>query len=305
MTVQDWLLAGDPAIRWRVLGDPAARARVTTTGWGARLLAAQDWTGGALFPREGWDRDAEPQPWTATEPTLTLLMHCGAQLPPALLDRIAAECRWENDNQPFFAGEVEPCINGRVVALGVYFGRDVAPVVTRLLSEQLDDGGWNCWAEYGSTRSSFDTTINVLEGLAAYEKGVGAFPELTAARRRGEEYLLDRHLLRRLSTGEIVNPGYLALSFPVRWHYDVLRGLEYFAGRDDPRLAEARQLLRDKQQPDGTWLLEHTHPGKVHFRMEQEGGPSRWNTLRALRALGADERRPVTRLEYRPGIDHR
>ncbi|GIM95974.1 hypothetical protein [Paractinoplanes toevensis] len=288
MTVQDWLLGGDPAIRWQVLGDPAVRARVTTTGWGARLLAAQDWTGGAHTPREGWDRETEPQPWTATEPTLTLLMQMGAQLPAGLVDRIATECRWENDNQPFFTGETEPCINGRVVALGVYFDRDVTPIITRLLSEQLDDGGWNCYAESGSTRSSFDTTINVLEGLRAYEKKHGATPSLTAARRRGEEYLLDRRLLRRLSTGEVVSPGYLRLSFPVRWHYDVLRALEYFAGRDDPRLDEARQLLRDKRQPDGTWLLEHTHPGKVHFRMEEEGRPSRWNTLRALRALGAD-----------------
>ncbi|GIF21942.1 hypothetical protein BJ973_002268 [Actinoplanes tereljensis] len=285
MTVLDWLLGGDVAIRWQASESLSGEQElVATSGWGARLLAAQDWSGGAFLPREGWDRDVEPQPWTGVESTLTLLRQFGALLPAELVERIAQGCRWENDNQPFFDGETEPCINGRVVGLGVYFGRDVSAIVGRLLGEQLDDGGWNCW---GSPRSSFDTTINVLEGLQAYEQMLDAWPELTEARRRGEEFLLERRLLRRRSTGEIVDPGYLRLSFPVRWHYDVLRGLEYFRGRDDPRLDEARQVLRDKRQPDGTWLLEHTHPGKVHFQMEEEGRPSRWNTLRALRALGA------------------
>ncbi len=159
----------------------------------------------------------------------------------------------------------------------------------RLLGEQLEDGGWNCEVENGSVRSSFATTINVLEGLLAHERATGGSPESIAARRRGEEYLLERKLFRRKSTGEVVNPAWLQFSFPTRWHYDVLRALEYFRSvgdAPDPRIDEAIGLLRSKQQPDGTWLLENTHPGKIHFALEDgDGRPSRWNTLRALRVL--------------------
>jgi hypothetical protein len=208
--------------------------------------------------------------------------------------RVSDNCRWEHAGQPFFDGEVEPCINGRAVALGAYFGQDVEGIVSRLLDEQLEDGGWNCEAENGSVRSSFDTTINVLEGLLAYERATGGSPEIVAARHRGEEYLLERRLFRRKSTGEVVKLSYLQCSFPPRWHYDVLRALEYFrevGGQPDRRMEEAIQLLRSKQQPDGTWLLENTHPGKVHFAVEDgDGRPSRWNTLRALRVLRWYER---------------
>jgi hypothetical protein len=203
--------------------------------------------------------------------------------------QVREHCRWEHDGEPFFDGEVEPCINGRIVALGVYFGPDVGGIVARLLDEQLDDGGWNCEAENGSVRSSFDTTINVLEGLLAYERATGGSAESVAVRRRGEEYLLERELFRRKSTGEVANPAYLQFSFPERWHYDVLRALEYFRSAGDPpdpRVDEAIRLLRSKEQPDGTWLLENTHPGRVHFPLEDgDGRPSRWNTLRASRVL--------------------
>jgi hypothetical protein len=173
--------------------------------------------------------------------------------------------------------------------LGTYFDRDVAGVVARLLGEQLEDGGWNCEVENGSVRSSFATTINVLEGLLAHERATGGSPESIAARRRGEEYLLERRLFRRKSTGDVVNPAWLQFSFPPRWHYDVLRALEYFRSvgdGPDSRLDEAIRVLRSKQRPDGTWLLENTHPGSVHFALEDgDNRPSRWNTLRALRVL--------------------
>jgi hypothetical protein len=210
--------------------------------------------------------------------------------------QVRDHCRWENAGQPFFAGEVEPCINGRTVALGVYFGQDVEGIVARLLGEQLEDGGWNCEAENGSVRSSFDTTINVLEGLLANERATGGSSESIAVRRRGEEYLLERNLFRRKSSGEVVNQAWLQCSFPTRWHYDVLRALEYFWETGDPpdqRVDEAIHVLRSKQQPDGTWLLENTHPGKVHFTLEDgDGRPSRWNTLRALRVLNWYEQSP-------------
>jgi hypothetical protein len=213
------------------------------------------------------------------------------------VDGVRQHCTWEYAGEPFFDGEVEPCINGGTVAIGAYFGENVEGVVVRLLGEQLDDGGWNCEAERGSTRSSFHSTMCVLEGLLEYERAGGTMP-VGDARRRGEEYLLARSLFRRASTGQIVESDWLQFSFPAQWHYDILRGLEYFRSADtrDPRLAEAVEVVRDKQQPDGTWLLENTHPGLIHFEMEEgDGKPSRWTTLRALRVLrwyDAEQPRP-------------
>jgi hypothetical protein len=308
--VLDWLLDSDPAIRWQVLRDladapadvvAAERARVATEGWGARLLALQredgQWEGGALFPApRAQPRNGEQprgQPWTATAYSLVLLRDFGVDPRNARVRRAVAQvrehCRWEHAGQPFFSGEVEPCINGMTVALGAYFEQDVDGVVALLVGEQLEDGGWNCEVESGSVRSSFHTTIRVLEGLLAHERATGGSSESTAARRRGEEYLLIRKLFRRMSSGEVVDSAWLQFSFPTRWHYDVLRGLEYFrevGDPPDPRLAEAIDLLRSKQQPDGRWLLENTHPGAVHFALDDgDGRPSRWNTLRALRVL--------------------
>lgn len=271
---------------------------MATEGWGARLLALQrdgQWAGGACFPALSfnWRADNHGQPWTSTLPTLQLLHNFGVDPCCDLVRQAVAgvkeNCRWEHAGQRFFDGEVEPCINGRVVSLGVYFDHDVNGVVTRLLGEQLDDGGWNCEAENGSLRSSFATTINVLEGLLAYERATGGTTESIAVRRRGEEYLLERRLFRSKSTGEIVDPAWLQFSFPTRWHYDVLRALEYFravGAPPDPRMEEAIHLVRSKEQPDGVWLLENTHPGDVHFSLEDgDQRPSRWNTLRALRVL--------------------
>lgn len=306
MDAIEWLLSGDPAVRWQTLRDltdaPAAevvaeRARVATEGWGARLLVLRDpdgqWAGGACFPADFRFDFSAGQPWTSTLPTLDLLRQFGidpdAEPVRETVALVAANCRWEHEGQPFFEGEVEPCINGRTVALGAYFGVPVDALVDRLLAEQLDDGGWNCEAENGSVRSSFHTTICVLDGLRERERVPGASAEITAARERGEEYLLSRRLCRRSSTGEVVDPDWLRFSFPTHWHYDVLRGLDHLravGGAPDPRLAEAVDLLRSKRREDGTWPLENTHPGAVHFDLEDgDGAPSRWNTLRALRVL--------------------
>jgi hypothetical protein len=313
MPVIDWLLDSDPAIRWHVLRDivrasaeevAAERARVATESWGAESLALQgddgQWAGGACFPGGYFEnrRDYAGQPWTSTLPTLQLLVDFGIDPRDSnvqhAISQVREHCRWEHAGQRFFDGEVEPCINGRVVGLGSYFGQDVERVVGRLLGEQLEDGGWNCEAENGSVRSSFATTINVLEGLLAHERRTGSSPELAEARRRGEEYLLERGLFRRKRTGETVEPSWLEFSFPVRWQYDVLRALDYFrsAGEaPDPRIAEAVESVRSKRQPDGTWVLENTHSGKVHFSMEDgDGNPSRWNTLRAMRVLNWADR---------------
>jgi hypothetical protein len=314
VTVLDWLLDSDPALRWQVLRDltdaprdevAAERTRVAVEGWGARLLALRgddgQWAGGACFPADFRGDFSAGQPWISTLPTLTLLRDFGVD-PDAEQSRetvvlVRDNCRWEHAGQPFFAGEVEPCINGRTVAIGAYFGVNVDGIITRLLGEQLADGGWNCEAESGSVRSSFHTTICVLEGLLEHERATGGSAETLAARRRGEEYLLKRRLFRRLSTGDIVEPDWLRFSFPSWWHYDVLRALDYFraAGGDpDPRLAQAVDLVRSKEQPDGRWLLENIHPGAVYFAMEDgKNEPSRWNTLRALRVLNWYDDRPA------------
>jgi hypothetical protein len=313
MDVVDWLLAGDPAIRWQVMQDlvhasaedvDAARARVETEGWGARLLAAREpdgqWDGGACFPSriaDAWRAGIEPdfsngQPWTSTLPTLMLLRDLG--LNPAstaareTISLVATNCRWEHDGQAFFDGEVEPCINGRTLSIGAYFGANVDGLVSRLLDDQLDDGGWNCETENGATVSSFDSTICVLEGMLEYELAGGRVT-VAPARRRGEEYLLKRRLLRRLSDGEVPAERWLEFSWPPRWHYDVLRALDHFrrtGDAPDARVAEAVRLVHDKRQPAGYWLLENTHPGDAQFVFEDgDGRPSRWNTLRALRVL--------------------
>ena len=306
MNVIEWLLDSDPSIRWQVLRDlldapagevAAERARVATEGWGARLLALRDadgqWAGGACFPGDhDWSVPQKGQPWTSTLPALDLLRDFGldptSEQAVEMVTLVRDNCRWEHAGQPFWDGEVEPCINGRTVALGAYFGVDVSAIVERLLGEQLEDGGWNCETENGSVRSSFHTTMCVLEGFLQHEQATGT-DATREARRRGEEYLLERRLMRRLSTGEVIDPRWLQLSFPPHWHYDVLRALDYFRAADAPadsRMQEAVDVVRSKQQPDGMWLLENTHPGAVHFELEDgDGKPSRWNTLRALRVL--------------------
>jgi len=305
VSVIGWLLEGDPAIRWQVLRDlagaspddvEAERARVEHEGWGARLLALEDadglWAGGACFPA-GYAGDEPGQPWTATMHTLQTLQLLGLDPASASARRavtlVAENARWEHAGQRYFDGEVEPCINGRTIESGAYFGVDVAPLVDRVLGERLPDGGWNCEVENGSVRSSFDTTIDVLDGLLAFERATGGSPVVREARHSGEEYLLRRSLFRRLSTGEVADPTYLDLAFPYYWQYDVLRALDYFrgAGADpDPRTAEAVEHVRSRRQPDGRWLLDRVPAGRVHFDLEDGVGlPSRWNTLRALRVL--------------------
>ena len=304
MTVIDWLLASDPSIRWQVMRDlvdaPAdqvarERARVATEGYGAALLARQ-------APDGAWAGAAWNRGFDSTMHVLWLLRLLG--LDPAsaearrALALVSANVTWRdcgppecNDNR-FFMGEVEPCINGQVAAAGAYFHQDVRDLIDRLLGEQLADGGWNCDAP-ASERSSFNTTICVLEGLLDHERAFGADPAVTAARSRGEEYLLERRMFRRRSTGEAIRDrkggaDWTRFAFPTWWHYDVLRGLEHLrdAGvRPDERVAEAIALVRSKEK-DGRWALEARYPGTMPVEIDDGvGRPSRWNTLRALRVL--------------------
>ena len=309
-----WLLDSDPSIRWQVLCDltdasadefGAERARVATEGVGARLLALQ-------APDGRWGGAAWNRGWDSTMHVLWLLREMG--LDPAseearrAVGLVRDRVTWhgcappEADHNPFFAGEVEPCINGQVGAAGAYFGHDVRGIVDRLLAGQLPDGGWNCEADNGSTRSSFNTTICVLEALLEYERAAGASPEVTSARLRGQDYLLERRLFRRRSTGEAIErdrkggADWTRFAFPTWWHYDVLRGLEYLrrAGvAPDARVSEAIDLVASKRDGEGRWLLETQHPGRVPVETDEgEGRPSRWITLRALRVLDWYSTRP-------------
>ena len=303
MTVIDWLLAADPVIRWQVMRDlthepadaiTAERSRVATEGWGARLLALQ-------APDGLWSGNAFSQERTDTFHVLELLRRLGidpeSEQAQRAVDLVREHVTWGDgawwnppwaDNR-FFEGEVEPCINGNVVATGAYFGVDMTPLVDRLLGEQLPDGGWNCEVENGATVSSFGTTINVLEGLLEHERATGGSAGVGEARRRGDAYMLERGLFRRKSTGEVIDASWLEFSFPHWWHYDVLRGLDYLRDarlEHDDRTAEAIEVVEGNRDADGRWPLQNVHGGETHFEMDDgEGEPSRWNTLRALRVL--------------------
>ncbi len=308
----DWLLDSDPSIRWQVMRDllgagesawTAERAKVETDGWGARLLACEDedgqWAGGAFIPSgfdfQEWQEVG--QPWTATAFTLSQLREFG--LDPSsdrakqAVELIGANSRWDHEDEPYWQGEVEECINGRAVADGAYFGVDVSSLVSRLTGERQEDGGWNCERANGSVRSSFATTINVVEGLLEFEKATGGTPVSREARKSGEEFLLERNLFRRLSTGEPADQEFLSFLYPCRWQYDILRALDYFRSAaalsdaaPDPRLGEAVDHVRSKRLADGTWLLDRSLPGRVWFDMDDgPGKPSRWVTLRAMRVL--------------------
>jgi hypothetical protein len=295
--VLEWLLDSDPSIRWQVLRDltdapneivAAERARVASEGWGALLLDRQradgQWGDGIATPF-----------WWSNMYTLVFLRDLG--IDPAserarnAIDRVRDNVMWgpEFGDSPFFEGEVEPCINGRVVALGAYFGVRSDRLVDRLLGEQLADGGWNCDAERGSVRSSFHTTICVLEGLLAFEQAFVVASAITDARRRAHEYLLDRHLLRRLSTGAIIDSRWTQFSFPPLWHYDVLRALDYLRAaqaESEGRVDEAVAIVLERRQDDGRWLLDLRHKDTLHEDIAGAvGAPNRWITLHALRVL--------------------
>jgi hypothetical protein len=290
-----WLLESDPGVRWQTLRDlcaapavdiAAERARVASTGLGARLLAHQASNG-------SWQKAGAPD-WIPTLFSLQLLRATGvdpmAPRVQAAIARLQAGFRWDEDlgGKPFFEGETEPCINGGALALGAYFGQPSESLLARLLGEQLPDGGWNCEAPK-SQRSSFHSTICVLEGLQEYERAVDPEPALVAARQRAEQYLLERSLFRRRTNGQVIDESFLQLAFPPRYRYDVLRALDYFRSGGqtfDPRMSEACALIESKRDGDGRWPLERTHDESLPFpNPETLNEPSRWNTLRALRVL--------------------
>ena len=311
-TVLEWLLAGDPAIRWQALRDlrnaPSGtvrreQKRVAREGWGARLLERQDadgrWAGGLYNPK-----------WTSTTYTLLLLRSLGLEPghPQALrgcrllLDR---GC-WSDGGINFFAPRhqrSETCVSSMVLAIVCWFGlvdERGDRLAEHVLAAQMPDGGWNCRAMpgyAGATHGSFHTTISALEGLLEYER---LRPERASAARaaqaRGREFLLVHRLFRSHRTGKIAKPAFTRFVFPARWHYDALRGLDYFrdAGAPlDERLGDAFELVEGRRRADGLWPQQSRYPGRTFFEMESGRQASRWNTLRALRVLHWRNRRGV------------
>lgn len=296
-----WLLDSDTSIRWQIMRDltdaapdtvAAERARIATEGWGARLLALQS-------PAGYWNGPND-RGWLVTLYTLVVLMDLG--LDPAskqarkMIDRVEKRLVFRPlNNRPFLHGETEPCINGRILGVGAYFGKPNDALARLLLREQLEDGGWNCDAvELSpkhplSRRSSFHTTICVLEGLLAYERAGRKSRAITNARKRAEKYLLERRMFRGLRSGEVIDERWLRFSFPTFWHYDVLRGLDYLrnAGvKPDDRAREAVEIVIQRRHQNGRWPLNLLHRERIPLEMETAvGTASRWNTLRALRVL--------------------
>ena len=295
-----WLLEGDPSIRWQVmrdlLGEPhqtyeRERKLVAAKGWGVQLLARQgadgNWGGGIYSPK-----------WKSTTYTLLHLRQLG--LPPGNEQALRGCERF------FFRGmetdgginlfksfhHSETCVNGMFLALLSYFrypDERIHSVVDFLLREQMPDGGWNCEQIKGATHASFHTTISVLEGLTEYGSTYPqAFAAVSAAIDSGREFLLQHRLYQSHRTGQPADPAMTHMHFPPRWHYDFLRGLDYFQGVKAPideRMLAALSLLKNKQGKDGRWVLNTPWAGVVYFHMEETGKPSRWNTLRALRVL--------------------
>jgi hypothetical protein len=225
--------------------------------------------------------------------TLVVLMDLG--LDPAseqarkMIDRVESRLVFKPlNNRPFLHGETEPCINGRILSVGAYFKEPNDALANQLLEEQLEDGGWNCEAPK-SRRSSFHTTICVLEGLLEYERAGRTSAAVAQARSKAENYLLERRMFHSLRTGEVINKRWLRFSFPPFWHYDVLRGLDYLrnAGvKPDSRVSDAIEIVIKRRHQNGRWPLNLLHPEHVPLQMETSvGGASRWNTLRALRVL--------------------
>ncbi len=303
-----WLLAGDPAIRWQTLRDLVGageaavereRRKVAREGWGARLLARQD-TAGTWAGGKSSDGGLYSPKWTSTTYTMVLLRDMG--LPASRQIRKACQTLLDEGIQKDgginyglwakWTKQSETCVTGLILSVLTHFQVDDARLDTiadHLLDQQMPDGGWNCQRVCGATHASVHTTMNVLEGLRLYElQRRRKVQAIRAAQRRGREFLLVHRLFRSHRTGAVIKPVFTRFAYPPRWHYDILRALDHFQAANaprDPRLAEAIDIVRQGQGADGRWTLQQTHKGKTYFEMERAGGPSRWNTLRALRVL--------------------
>lgn len=297
----EFLMQGDPAIRWQTMRDlldcpkteyERERAKVRSEGWGKRLLDLQDedgkWGGGIYSPK-----------WISTTYTLLLLREMG--MPPNCAAarqgaQVILDSSVKSDKDSLRG--IDTCIAGMWLALGAYFGSDdpmLEILVEHLLEEQMPDGGWNCRRHRVKTthHSSFHTTVNVLDGVRdAISRKIGPTKELQAAEDKAIELLLQHQMFRSDKTGNVINSKFKEFAFPPRWHYDVMRGLDFIRTTrfiKDPRLGEAFELVVAARGKDGRWKNATPYSGRVYFNLEPGREGSRWNTLRALRCLKAKE----------------
>lgn len=297
--VLDWLLDGDPSIAWQTERDllkspenrwAATRALVSTRGWGKQLLDVQG-------PNGRWSNALYSPKWTSTHYTLLELRRLGLDPTNEQARRgvqvLLDEAIWIDGGVSYWKTHdlAEKCVNGMLLSLAAYFGVDDGRVdgIARFLIEgRLEDGGWNC-EDYRRPveHSSFHTTISVLEGLLLWGRWRST-DEAADAVATAHEFMFGHHLYRSHTTGEVISEDWTRFWFPPRWHYDVLRGLDYLRDADcrDPRMSDAIDLLRSTRRNDGKWAVGPSYSGKRHFRMESGRGGGRWNTLRALRVLG-------------------
>jgi hypothetical protein len=298
-----WLLDSDPAIRWQVMKDltgaapdaiAAERSRIATEGWGAQLLACQSPTGNWGVGPRGWrdDLPKDDRGLLITLYSLVVLMDLG--LDPAskqarkMIDRVDQQLVFKRlNNRPFLHGETEPCINARILAIGSYF-------------KEPNDARFNFWAssstmaagiakhpKAGALRSIPPSACLKVFSNTNGQKGKSA--AVTKARRRAENYLLERRMFRLLRTGEVINKRWLRFSFPPFWHYDVSRGLDYLRDaqvKPDSRIRDAIEIVVERRHQNGRWPLNLLHPEYIPLQMETDiARASHWNTLRSLRVL--------------------
>lgn len=295
----DWLLKGDVSIQYQTYRDlldeerPDLKERIAREGWGKQLLSLRGSNG-------HWGRSFYQPKWTSTHYTLLELKHLEISNDCKSI-RQSIQMILESEkgadggiNPSGTIGNSDVCINGMALNYSSYFRakeEDLKSIVDFILSQWMEDGGFNCRSNRsGARHSSLHTTLSVLEGILEYRGNNYTYrlAELEKAAKASREFILEHRLFKSDKTGEIIDKKMLMLSYPSRWRYDILRSLDYFRSCKeafDRRMQDAINVLLSKRNKDRTWNLQANHPGQVHFHMETAGKPSRWNTLRALRVL--------------------
>jgi hypothetical protein len=292
-----WLLQGDVAIQYQTYRDLLGverndiQQRIVNQGWGRQFLSSQNTSG-------HWGLGFYQPKWTSTHYTLLDLKNLGiSQDCKAIRHAIDLILK----NQKGRDGGINPsgtiensdvCINGMALNYFSYFRTaeaDLRSIVDFILSEHMEDGGFNCRSNRsGARHSSLHTTLSILEGILEYKNNNYGYrlKELLNAASESIEFMLQHRLFKSDKTGKIIRKQFLKLSWPSRWYFDILRALDYLqhAGVEyDQRMQDAIDEIQKKKTKAGLWKLQANHPGKFHFYMEEVGKPSRWNTLRALR----------------------
>lgn len=295
----DWLLEGDVSIRYQTYRDllgvdkTQLRNKIQTEGWGLKFLSLQHSNG-------HWGRGFYQPKWTSSHYTLLDLKNL--QISPnnkaiqkSIATIFATEKAPDGGLNPIGTAKLsDVCVNGMALNYACYFKtkeEELKSLVDFILSQQMDDGGFNCmFHRKGAVHSSLHSTLSVLEGILEYERNGYTYrlKELKKVKADSHEFILMHRLFRSDKTGEIIRPEFLKFCYPCRWHYDILKAMDYFQAANvkyDPRMNDAVNVILEKRTENGQWKLPAAYPGQTHFEMEPTGKPSRWNTLRALRVL--------------------